>query len=96
MGFRPERVDPVYLENDCMGGNDPKKKAMWGIMNAHQNAWKQLAQSGRRGLILESDWGIGSQVRVTLARILRPTETGCWADALRSTNHRIRATFVTQ
>lgn len=89
MGFRPERVDPVYLENDCTGGNDPKKKAMWGIMNAHQNAWKQLAQSGRRGLILESDWGIGSQVRVALARILRPTETGWWADALRSTNHRI-------
>ena len=61
LGFRPERIDPVFLEHDCEGGDNGKKKAMWGIMNAHQNAWKQLALSGRRGLVLESDWGIGDQ-----------------------------------
>ena len=61
MGFQPQQVDPVYLEHDCEGGNNTKKTAMWGIMNAHQNAWKLLSKSGRRGLVLESDWGTGNQ-----------------------------------
>jgi len=61
IGFRPERVDPVYLEHDCEGGDNAKQKAMWGIANAHQNAWKKIVETGRRALVLESDWGIGDQ-----------------------------------
>ena len=71
MGFEPQQVDPVYLETDCEGGNNTKKKAMWGIMNAHQNAWKLLSKSGRRGLVLESDWGIGNQSMDDLRRSMQ-------------------------
>ena len=35
-------------------------------MNAHQTAWKLLSKSGRRGLVLESDWGTGNQSMVDL------------------------------
>lgn len=73
IGFRPERVDPVYLDNDCSGGTDnSKQKAMWGITNAHFNAMRRIVQTGQRGLIMESDWGVGDQkvedLRATMAK----------------------------
>ena len=72
IGFRPERVDPVYMENDCREPATARFKAQWGITNAHQHAWMRIAASKRRGLVLESDWGIGNQnvsdLRAAMAR----------------------------
>lgn len=78
IGFSSERVDPVYMTTDCNGGNDTKKSAMWGITHAHMNAMKRIASSGRRGLILESDWDIGDQevpdLKTAMARALARDE----------------------
>jgi hypothetical protein len=60
LGARSIRVSPVFAADGCVS-NSPMQKSVKGILLAHKAAWDQIAASGRRSLILESDWGIGNQ-----------------------------------
>lgn len=71
LGARSIRVSPVFAADGCVS-DSPMQKSVKGILLAHKAAWDQIAASGRRSLILESDWGIGnqqvSQLRKSLMR----------------------------
>ena len=60
LGARSIRVSPVFAADGCVN-NSPMQKSVKGILLAHKAAWDQIAATGRRSLILESDWGIGNQ-----------------------------------
>jgi hypothetical protein len=61
LGASSVRIAPVFAEEGCDGSKDPMKKSVKGILLAHKAAWNLIAASGKRGLVLESDWGIGNQ-----------------------------------
>lgn len=73
LGLRSTRIDPVFAKAACDGSRDDKQKtSAKGILLAHKEAWSRIAASGQRGLVLESDWGLGHQdldeVRTALKR----------------------------
>lgn len=53
-GFRPHRVDPVAVNESCIG-NHASDKAVQGCFLAHQSVWSQIKASGQIALVLESD-----------------------------------------
>lgn len=61
LGARSVRIAPVFAQEGCDGSKDPMKKSVKGILLAHKAAWNLIAASGKRALVLESDWGIGNQ-----------------------------------
>ena len=72
LGVNATRIDPVIANTGCDGSDEPQKKSAKGILLAHKQAWKMIAASGKRSLVLESDWDVGdknvTKLRETLAR----------------------------
>ncbi len=77
LGARSIRVSPVFAADGCVS-DTPMQKSVKGILLAHKAAWDQIAASGKRSLILESDWGIGNQqipqLRKSLLRAFQRTD----------------------